>query len=121
MRLSRRQKKRCLAGKGPILIEAMTYRMGAHSTSDDPSRYRDDKELKEWEQKCPIKRLRCHLEGVGEWNDKKEKKLQEEIGQEVDEAIALAKKTPKPPLESLVEDVYAHVPDHLQQQLDGLE
>ncbi|MGP4109536.1 pyruvate dehydrogenase (acetyl-transferring) E1 component subunit alpha [Streptomyces sp. 4N509B] len=49
-------------GQGPMLIEAFTYRMGAHTTSDDPTRYRPHEELKEWEAKDPILRLRRHLE-----------------------------------------------------------
>jgi pyruvate dehydrogenase E1 component alpha subunit len=49
-------------GQGPILVEAFTYRMGAHTTSDDPTRYRPEEELREWEAKDPILRLRRHLE-----------------------------------------------------------
>ena len=55
-----------MAGGGPFLIEAVTYRMGAHTTSDDPTRYRTDAEVAEWEAKDPIARVRAHLESVGE-------------------------------------------------------
>ncbi|HEX6526867.1 MAG TPA: pyruvate dehydrogenase (acetyl-transferring) E1 component subunit alpha [Streptosporangiaceae bacterium] len=48
-------------GRGPVLVEARTYRMDAHTTSDDPSRYRSDKEVSEWQQKDPIKRMRMYL------------------------------------------------------------
>lgn len=52
-------------GNGPTLIEAMTYRMGAHTTSDDPTRYRDANELELWEKRDPILRVRKYLESVG--------------------------------------------------------
>lgn len=48
----------CLEGKGPFLIEAMTYRLGAHSTADDPSVYRKDAEVQEWEKNVPFCALR---------------------------------------------------------------
>jgi pyruvate dehydrogenase E1 component alpha subunit len=53
------------AGRGPALIEALTYRIGAHTTSDDPTKYRTDEELAEWTERDPILRLRRHLEGRG--------------------------------------------------------
>ena len=59
----------CLEGKGPILIEAMTYRIGAHSTSDDPTQYRAEEEVEKWKKKCPIRRLRLYLEMRNLWDD----------------------------------------------------
>ncbi|MFS0912613.1 pyruvate dehydrogenase (acetyl-transferring) E1 component subunit alpha [Microbacterium sp. 179-I 3D2 NHS] len=57
------------AGKGPAYIEAVTYRMGPHTTADDPTRYRDDAELDEWRRRDPIARLESHLRGIGELSD----------------------------------------------------
>lgn len=57
--------ERARRGEGPTLIEAFTYRMGAHTTSDDPTRYRRAGELEEWQAKDPIRRLRTHLERSG--------------------------------------------------------
>ena len=111
-------RKQCLQGKGPVFIEAMTYRLGAHSTSDDPTRYRSDNEVKDWENKCPILRLRLYLEKKKLWDAKKEDHLLQEIKSEVDKAIEVAKKTPPPPLKSLVEDVYFEVPTRLQEQFE---
>ena len=59
----------CRSGNGPVLIEAFTYRMDAHTTSDDPSRYRLADELELWKLKDPIERVRVHLvreHGVGQ-------------------------------------------------------
>ncbi|NTW39560.1 MAG: thiamine pyrophosphate-dependent dehydrogenase E1 component subunit alpha, partial [Cellulomonadaceae bacterium] len=58
--------ERARTGGGPTFIEAFTYRMGAHTTSDDPSRYRSSAEEEEWRRKDPIDRLRQHLEAIGE-------------------------------------------------------
>jgi pyruvate dehydrogenase E1 component alpha subunit len=57
------------SGKGPVLLEALTYRRGAHTTSDDPSLYRTDKEEKEWEEKDPLKRMRGYLASKGLWKE----------------------------------------------------
>lgn len=114
-------RKLCLEGKGPILIEAMTYRLGAHSTSDDPSVYRKDPEVAEYRKKCCINRLRCYLEGKGLWNEKNEHEWMDTVSKEISKAIEIAKKTQKPPLKSLVEHVYFEIPETLQAQYDELK
>lgn len=106
----------CLKGEGPIFIEAMTYRLGAHSTADDPSLYRTDKEVEEWVKKCPILRLRLYLEKRNLWNNEKEEQLKEEITKTVTEAIAVAKDTPLPPLKTIFEHVYFEMPQQLKEQ-----
>ena len=106
----------CLEGKGPILIEAMTYRLGAHSTSDDPSLYRSEEEVAFWSKKCPILRLRRYLIEKGFWDDKKEQESIDEINQEITHSITIAKNTPKPDLKSMIEDVYFEIPLALQEQ-----
>lgn len=53
------------AGNGPVLVEAVTYRMGAHTTSDDPGRYRDEREVEAWAERDPIARVRAYLESAG--------------------------------------------------------
>lgn len=57
------------AGKGPAYIEAVTYRMGPHTTADDPTRYRDSAELEAWRTRDPITRLEAHLRGMGELSE----------------------------------------------------
>lgn len=114
-------RKYCLEGKGPVLIEAMTYRLGAHSTSDDPSRYRDDKECGKWEKRCPILRLRLYLEKKKLWDNQKEDRLQKKIKKEIDEAIAIAKDTAPPPLSTLIRDVYFEPTPRLVEQYHDLK
>ncbi|HEX7350083.1 thiamine pyrophosphate-dependent enzyme [Brachybacterium sp.] len=66
MRAASRYASRHLrAGKGPMFLEAVTYRLGPHTTSDDPTRYRDEKELERWRRRCPLARLERHLEQLG--------------------------------------------------------
>ncbi|WP_163575690.1 thiamine pyrophosphate-dependent dehydrogenase E1 component subunit alpha [Halomonas faecis] len=105
----------------PVLIEAMTYRLAAHSSSDDPSGYRSRKEEDAWREKDPILRMRRWLNGKGWWSDDEEKALQENLRREVLETMKRAEKRPPPPLDSLVTDVYADVTPTLQRQLDDLK
>lgn len=116
----KRARQYCIEGNGPVLIEAMTYRMGAHSTSDDPSQYRKDEEVAMWQKKCPVLRLRLYLEKLGLWDQQKEALLNKEITEEVTAAIALAKDTPRPPLENLIEHVYFEVPATLKEQYNEM-
>lgn len=107
-------------GGGPTLIEAVTYRMGPHSSSDDPKRYRTEQELAEWQTRDPLVRFKRYLEKKGIWTEADEQKAQEEANHELDEAIAYAEKLPRPALETLFTDVYAEMPWHLEEQLREL-
>jgi len=108
------------AGRGPTLIEAVTYRLGPHSSSDDPKRYRTEEELQEWQKRDPITRFRRYLEKKRFWNESDEKRVQEETAREIDEAVAHAEKVPRPEIETLFTDVYAEMPWHLEEQLREL-
>ncbi len=108
-------------GGGPTLIEAVTYRMGPHSSSDDPKRYIAEQELEEWQKRDPITRFRRYLEKKQIWSETDEKKAQEEVNRELDEAIAYAEQIPRPALETLFTDVYAEIPWHLEEQLHELQ
>ncbi len=111
----------CLEGEGPILIEAMTYRRGAHSTSDDPTAYRDQGEVDAWVEKDPVTRLRKYLENRGLWSEIKETETQEQIHKEVTLAIEEAKISPAPSLQSLFDDVYFEMTPNLKQQLHDVQ
>jgi pyruvate dehydrogenase E1 component alpha subunit len=109
-------------GEGPTLIEARTYRRGAHSSSDDPSVYRDPAEPKEWERRDPLDRFAKYGEARGVIDAAFIGRTREEINQEISEALAYAEhRPPKPPLHTLFEDVYAEVPRNLREQAATLE
>jgi TPP-dependent pyruvate/acetoin dehydrogenase alpha subunit len=113
---------RARAGGGPTLIEARTYRRGAHSSSDDPSVYRDPAEPKEWERHDPLDRLRKHMLARGELSDEVEAQVARELGEAISDALTYAERCPpKPSLHSMFEDVYADVPWHLEEQAAALE
>jgi 2-oxoisovalerate dehydrogenase E1 component alpha subunit len=103
-------------GLGPTLIEAVTYRMGGHSTSDDPNRYRATDDLKQWAERDPLARLRQYLERRKLWDDRAELAHIAGIDQRFRTTVAISEKTPAPALESMFEDVYQKPPWHLQEQ-----
>jgi pyruvate dehydrogenase E1 component alpha subunit len=107
---------RASAGEGPTLIEAITYRMGAHTTSDDPTRYRTEAELKPWVERDPIERVRRHLAAVGLWAEAQEAEFRADLERRFQAAVAAAEQAPPPPLESLIQDVYARPSWNLEEQ-----
>ncbi|MBY0564748.1 MAG: 3-methyl-2-oxobutanoate dehydrogenase (2-methylpropanoyl-transferring) subunit alpha [Hyphomonadaceae bacterium] len=115
---------RARANLGPTLIEHFTYRAGAHSTSDDPSRYRPADEGRAWPLGDPIGRLHDHLVAMGEWSEVQHKQAQEEAletvraaGREAEKVGVLSVDSAHPPA-SIFEDVYKEMPWHLQRQRD---
>jgi pyruvate dehydrogenase E1 component alpha subunit len=113
--------ERARAGDGPTLIEAETYRLGPHTTADDPNRYRRPEELTEAERLDPILRLRLFLEAKDLWSEGEEKHLQEEVGLEVREAFNRASATPPVTLAELARHVYASMPPGLAAQMRGVD
>ena len=79
--------ERARAGEGPSLIEAVTFRMGMHTTADDPTRYRSDDVVEEWEKKDPLVRFRIYLEGKGVWDDQRQADLESRIKNEIDTTV----------------------------------
>jgi pyruvate dehydrogenase E1 component alpha subunit len=114
--VTRRAVARAINGLGPTLIEAITYRMGAHTTSDDPNRYRPPSELEPWMQYDPIDRFGSLLRRRGLWDDAAETALVGEIDQVFRAAVSQAEATPPPELSTLFDDVYAKLPWHLTEQ-----
>ena len=108
---------RARAGHGPTLVEALTYRIGAHSTSDDPSRYRDERVTEQWKKKDPIARFRTWLVAQGLLTDERDKALRDQIDAEVRDAVATEEPVPAPALHTLVENVFAEVPAFLEEEL----
>ncbi|MEO7092006.1 MAG: thiamine pyrophosphate-dependent dehydrogenase E1 component subunit alpha [Polyangiales bacterium] len=112
--------ERARAGEGPTFIEAVTYRIGAHSSSDDPTRYRSDEEVKSWQKKDPIERFHKYLVARGLTTDERRAAIEAEVDAEVVAAIKEVEPLPPPTRESLFEDVYAELPWHLREQRDLL-
>ena len=111
---------RARGGGGPTLVECETYRIGAHSSSDDPTRYRDEREVELWRKRDPIERLRARLGEGGLWTDHQDQELRARLLDEVNAAIAEAEQKPDPPREGLFEDVYSNLPWFLREQRDEL-
>jgi 2-oxoisovalerate dehydrogenase E1 component alpha subunit len=107
---------RAARGEGATLIEAITYRLSGHSTSDDPKAYRQEDEVEEWRRRDPMARVRRLLGVRGLWSDAEQSKVEAAAQEEIKNAIALAEKTPGPGLESMFQDVYADAPWHLAEQ-----
>jgi pyruvate dehydrogenase E1 component subunit alpha len=117
---TRKAVERARQGGGPTLIEALTYRRMGHSSSDDPTRYRSDDEVKRWEKLDPIDRFRRFLVARGLLDGTKEEAIEEEIGAAISAAIAEAQACAEPPAESLVLDVFAEPTAQLIAQRDEL-
>lgn len=104
------------SGNGPVLIEAVTYRKGAHTTSDDPTKYRTKEEEESWEEKDPAKRLRAYLESKKLWDEKQEEKIIKEYKKEVDRQFEEAENYRPYPLENVFKYLYADMPEDLKEQ-----
>jgi pyruvate dehydrogenase E1 component alpha subunit/2-oxoisovalerate dehydrogenase E1 component alpha subunit len=112
--------ERARTGGGPTLVECETYRIGAHSSSDDPTRYRDEREVEQWKKRDPLDLLRGRLNAWGLWTARDEDELRGKCLEEVNAAIAEAEKKPDPPRESLFDDVYASAPWSLREQREEM-
>ncbi len=121
---SRWAAERARGNLGPTLIEWVTYRAAAHSTADDPTRYRPADDWQRFPLGDPIERLKRHLKGLGAWDDEVHAQTQRQLETEVAEALRTAEShggtlidDHVPPIESMFEDVYRDMPAHLQDQL----
>jgi pyruvate dehydrogenase E1 component alpha subunit/2-oxoisovalerate dehydrogenase E1 component alpha subunit len=112
---------RARSGKGATLVECETYRMGAHSTSDDPTRYRDQNEVEEWKKRDPIVRAFKRLVDLDVWDGKRDEALRAELLEEVNAAIKQAEALPPPPKSSLFDDVYAEETWNIAEQRRDLD
>ena len=120
---SRWAAERARSNLGPTLIEWITYRAGAHSTSDDPSRYRPADDWQHFPLGDPVARLKQHLIVTGQWSDADHDAATKELEAEVMAAQKEAERHGTlldghtPPLASMFEDVYKTMPPHLHDQL----
>ena len=103
--------KRARDEKRPTFIEALTYRLGDHTTADDARRYRDAKELDQWKSKDPIARLGVYLRKKKLWDDKKEAAIWERAKTEVSEVVARAEGIAPPDKSEIFDSMYASIDD----------
>jgi 2-oxoisovalerate dehydrogenase E1 component alpha subunit len=115
--------ERARGNLGPTLVEWVTYRAGAHSTSDDPSRYRPVDDWQKFPLGDPIARLKQHLIGLGKWSEQEHEATQKALDAEVAAALKEAAQYGSlldghiPPVATMFEDVYKDMPAHLREQL----
>ncbi|MHB1829844.1 MAG: pyruvate dehydrogenase (acetyl-transferring) E1 component subunit alpha [Candidatus Micrarchaeaceae archaeon] len=108
------------ADKGPTIIEAVTYRLGMHTTSDDPTKYRQDSEVSEWQSKDPILRLRSYLTKKGVWSEKIENDAVDEQKKLIDKEVEIAEAFKADP-KTMFQNVYSFIPDELKDELKDAE
>jgi 2-oxoisovalerate dehydrogenase E1 component alpha subunit len=114
--------ERARTGAGPTLIELVTYRAAAHSTSDDPARYRAKDDHEHWPLGDPVQRLKRHLIALGEWSEARQQALSVELESSVDaawkEAVTYGTMSEGPKLDAdlMFEDVFKDMPQHLERQ-----
>jgi len=110
-------------GKGPTLIECITYRLAVHTTADDPKRYRTDEEVEQWEQRDPLKRFQAYLKNKDILSDEKIESVEADVKAEIKKAVEeyeQAAETLGNPLD-MFKHVYAELPVYLSEQKAELE
>jgi pyruvate dehydrogenase E1 component alpha subunit len=118
--LTREALEKARSGGGPTLIEAFTYRMGNHTTSDDASRYRKETEVNDWSRRDPIERFRLYLKDKGLWDESFEDRVQKEAEVLISKALEEAESTPPPRPEDLFIHTYKDMTPELNDQLAEL-
>lgn len=108
--------KRAATEGGPTLLELMTYRLGGHSTSDDPRIYRTDAEVESWRRADPIDRIGKHIVQRGVWDDDLDADWRSVCDSEIRACVRVAEEKPAPGLEQVFRDVYREQPEHLREQ-----
>jgi pyruvate dehydrogenase E1 component alpha subunit len=107
---------RARAGDGPTLIECVTYRLGVHTTADDPTKYRSDEEVAMWAQKDPLTRFRAYLEQ----RDLLDAGLEQRVDEEIAEAVRRFEAAPPADPLTMFDHVYAELPPDLRAQRDAM-
>jgi pyruvate dehydrogenase E1 component alpha subunit len=112
--------QRAREGRGPTLIEALTYRMGPHTTSDDPTRYRPQDEVDRWAARDPISRYRSYLQAIGVWSERLEHRVETRAARLCAELRDATVNTADMDIGELFDTVYADITPTLQAQRDQL-
>ncbi|HEY8449198.1 MAG TPA: pyruvate dehydrogenase (acetyl-transferring) E1 component subunit alpha [Bacillota bacterium] len=107
---------RARSGDGPALIEALTYRLGAHTTADDPKKYRSQAEVEEWQRRDPLVRFRRFLFDRGLLSDQEDRELEEQVRAEIQAHVDALEALPPEDPEKVFDLVYAETPPSLERQ-----
>lgn len=110
-------REHAIAGKGPVLIEAITYRFGPHTMSDDPTRYRQDEEVGEWQKKDALVRLRNYLKAKKLWTQEQEDDVVASCEEEIEEAITATGQVDKQKISDFLKNMYEVFPQNIQEQI----
>jgi len=113
--------ERARRGEGPSLVECLTYRQRGHSSSDDPTRYRDDEEVETWMRRDPIDRYVRFLTARGLWEPERSAEIEEEVAAEVAAAIREAEAAAPLAVETLFTDVFGDMTPSLVEQSLAVE
>ncbi len=108
--------ERARSGQGPTLVETLTYRIGAHTTADDPTRYRDQLQVEEWRAKDPITRFEKFLIKRDLLTEERAQQTVEELEEEVNEAVRMAESMPPMDPDSFFDYTMADLPQRLEEQ-----
>ncbi len=106
------------AKDGPTLIECVTYRMGMHTTADDPTKYRAEEEVNAWKARDPLRRVNLYLTSKGLWSSQLEQETTEQHQRQIDEAVERAEQF-KPDPRGMFETLYSFMPDALKEEEDN--
>jgi 2-oxoisovalerate dehydrogenase E1 component len=120
-RATSRAADRARAGDGPTLIEALTYRFGAHATADDARLYRSQEEEDEWRQRDPIERFRLYLVSRGEWDEETGEKIRREVADQVEAAITDIEARPLPERDDIARHAYHRIPRVVVDQIHAAQ
>jgi pyruvate dehydrogenase E1 component alpha subunit len=111
--------ERARAGDGPTLIEAVTYRVGPHTTADDPGRYRTLDESERWKRLDPLERVRLYLSERDHWDPEWQTEIDVSASEEIEIAVATAEGFEEPSAELMFDSMFADTPPILSEQRDG--
>ncbi|AKU11822.1 pyruvate dehydrogenase E1 component (alpha subunit) oxidoreductase protein [Azoarcus sp. CIB] len=118
---ARRAIDKARAGGGPSLIEAISYRLGDHTTADDATRYRDPDVVQQQWANEPIRRLRNYLARIGAWDQEKEERLLKECTEQINDAVEAYLAIPPPTTTAMFDYLYATLPAALQEQREAAQ
>ncbi len=113
--------ERAREGDGPTLIEALTYRLSMHTTADDPTRYRTEEELKEWEEKDPLRRFRIYLKDKGIWTEDWQEELEDKAKEMIEEAVEASESIEEHSVDEMFEHMFDELPKDMKEQMEYLK